>query len=318
MEQCCPAVKQPIFLVGAERSGTTVLRLMLSHHPQIAWCAEFEYSVDWITDDGLFPPLNQYREWLDTHRIFQAAQFTIEPELTYSALMHSFLQQECDRSQKSIVGATVHRHFDRLLMIWPEARFIHIVRDPRNVASSCIGMGWAGNVWKGVDRWLEAESLWERLKPTLSPEQYVEISYEALIANSLSVLTTLCEFIGVPYQAAMLQYPDSTTYDAPDPTRISRWREKLAAQEVQLVETRTKDLLLKRGYSLSGLPQLKPSVLMRWKLALENWLICKKFRLERYGFPLILADLLTRRLNLRNWQKVVLQQLNQIDTLHLQ
>lgn len=39
-------VEKPIFLVGAERSGTTVLRLMLDHHPQIAWCNEFEYVVD--------------------------------------------------------------------------------------------------------------------------------------------------------------------------------------------------------------------------------------------------------------------------------
>lgn len=39
-------VSEPIFLVGAERSGTTVLRLMLDHHPKIAWCSEFEYAVD--------------------------------------------------------------------------------------------------------------------------------------------------------------------------------------------------------------------------------------------------------------------------------
>ncbi|MGL5077751.1 MAG: sulfotransferase, partial [Waterburya sp.] len=40
-----PLIKQPIFLVGAERSGTTLLRLMLDNHPQLAWCYEFEYAV---------------------------------------------------------------------------------------------------------------------------------------------------------------------------------------------------------------------------------------------------------------------------------
>jgi hypothetical protein len=216
-----------------------------------------------------------------------------------------------------MVGATVHRHFDRLLSIWPEARFIHIVRDPRDVAPSCVGMGWAGNVWKGVERWLETEFLWERLQPSLSSEQYVEISYEALITNPMPVLKHLCEFIGVPYQAAMLKYPDSTTYEAPDPSRISRWRQKLSQQEIQWVETRTRDLLLKHGYPLSGLLQVTPSATLKLKLRLENWLICKQFRLKRYGFRLILSDFLARRLNLKTWQKIVAQQINQIDAVYL-
>jgi|GEM_PF-5624238 len=50
-------ISEPIFLVGSERSGTTVLRLMLAHHPQIAWCQEFEYAVDRVSDDGNFPNL---------------------------------------------------------------------------------------------------------------------------------------------------------------------------------------------------------------------------------------------------------------------
>ena len=44
-------VDQPIFLVGAKRSGTTVLRLMLKSHSQLAWCNEFEYAVDLISDE---------------------------------------------------------------------------------------------------------------------------------------------------------------------------------------------------------------------------------------------------------------------------
>ncbi|MEL7520985.1 MAG: sulfotransferase, partial [Cyanobacteria bacterium J06553_1] len=50
-------VAQPIFLVGAERSGTTLLRIMLDHHPQQAWCHEFEYAVDLLDESGGFPPL---------------------------------------------------------------------------------------------------------------------------------------------------------------------------------------------------------------------------------------------------------------------
>ena len=76
MEQS-PSVLNPFFLVGAERSGTTLLRLMLSHHPQIAWCQEFEYVVDKISPTGEFPLLTEYNELLESHRIFQDSGFVI-------------------------------------------------------------------------------------------------------------------------------------------------------------------------------------------------------------------------------------------------
>ncbi len=84
-------ISKPIFLVGAERSGTTVLRLMLSHHPQLSWCQEFEYVVDQVTNEGRFPNLDQYYEWLETHRVFQARNFKIDHTLDYVELVNSFL-----------------------------------------------------------------------------------------------------------------------------------------------------------------------------------------------------------------------------------
>ncbi|GBF85383.1 sulfotransferase family protein [Aphanothece sacrum] len=116
-------ISQPIFLVGAERSGTTLLRLMLSDHSQICWCPEFEYVVDKFGDDGIAPNLDQYYEWLETHWIFQATDFIINQSLDYNELVNSFLCQQLERENKKIVGATVHRHFDRLPKIWPDAPF---------------------------------------------------------------------------------------------------------------------------------------------------------------------------------------------------
>ena len=63
---------QPIFLVGAERSGTTLLRLMLDCHPHIAFHSEFEFVVDYFRDNS-YPSLEDYYEHLATDRIFQSS-----------------------------------------------------------------------------------------------------------------------------------------------------------------------------------------------------------------------------------------------------
>jgi Sulfotransferase family len=306
----------PIFLVGAERSGTTVLRLMLEHHPKLAWCEEFEYAVDWISATGDFPPLTAYYDWLEMDRIFQATGFQIDQSLTYPQLINYFLAQKHLRDGKPLIGATVHRHFDRLLYIWQNARFIHLIRDPRDVARSCMGMGWAGNVWTGVERWIDAENLWLQLRDRIPADRYIDITYEALISDPTKVLTDLCNFIGIPYDGTMLKYTKSTTYDVPDPRFIGQWRHKLSNRDIQLIESRVADMLVERGYELSSLPKLDTSAIALG-LRLQDWWARKQFRLRRYGFPLLLSDFLSRRLNRKSWQKQVRLKLNAIDTTYL-
>lgn len=310
-------VSEPIFLVGAERSGTTVLRLMLSHHPQIAWCNEFEYTVDRIPDGDDWPHLEDYYQWLETHRIFQATGFTIDRRLSYPQLVNSFLLQKQNQESKSLIGATVHRHFDKLLRIWSDARFIHIVRDGRDVARSCIGMGWAGNVWTGVEGWIEVEQLWTQLKDMIPGERRTEVNYETLISEPTKTLTRLCEFIDVPYDEAMLSYAQNTTFDLPDPKLIQQWRRKLSEDEIQLVESRIADRLVERGYELSGLPPLEVTPARARSLRFQDWYARVKFRVKRQGLPLFLAEYFSRKLEIKQWHKRVKLKLNAIEKRYL-
>ncbi|NEO32243.1 MAG: sulfotransferase [Symploca sp. SIO3C6] len=305
-------ITQPIFLVGAERSGTTVLRLMLKHHPKVAWCCEFEYAVDCISNSGDLPQLDEYYTFLETNFVFQSTGFRIDRSLSYPQLLNSFLCQERELKGKSIVGATVHRDFDRLLGIWPSARFIHIIRDGRDVARSCIGMGWAGNVWTGVERWIEAEHLWDKLTQVIPAEQRIDITYEELISEPVKTLTCLCNFIGIAYDQAMISYHQTSTYDFPDPSFIGQWRRKLSDYEVQLIESQITDMLVDRGYELSGLPVLKTTPLIEQGLRLQDWWARLQFRLQRNGMLLFLSDYLSRRLGIKKWQKSVRLKLNAI------
>ena len=309
-------VDKPIFLVGAERSGTTLLRLMLDHHPQLAWCNEFEYSIDLISNKNL-PQLDVYYNWLETHRIFQATEFEIDRNLDYPQLVNSFLIQKRIREEKPLVGATVHRHFDRLLQIWPDAKFIHIVRDGRDVARSCIGMGWAGNVWTGVERWIEAENLWANLSQSLSAERKIEVTYESLICNPKNVLEALCNFLEISFEPQMLAYDRTTTYDLPDAKFIYQWKRKLSDKEIQLIESRIGNMLVERNYELSNLPSIEVTPTMAQKLKFQDKFKRIQFRIKRYGLPLLLADNLSRRLQLNAWQKNVKLKINEVQRSHL-
>ena len=312
-----PVVARPIFLVGAERSGTTVLRLMLASHPQLAWCNEFEYAVDLVSENGTPPPLKEYYEWLETHRVFRATGFEIDRDLTYQQLVNSFLSQKRNRENKPLVGGTVHRHFDRLLGIWPDARFIHLIRDGRDVARSCIGMGWAGNVWTGVGRWLDAERLWGQLCLELPQERFFELKYETLIEKPVETLTRLCEFIGIPDDEAMLNYARNTTYGLPDVRFIAQWRHKLSEPEIQLVESRVGKMLVERGYELSGLPPKAVNEAMFRRLRWQDRWKRAQFRLRRYGVPLFLENYLARRFGSKEWKKQVKLKIHAVEANYL-
>ncbi|MFQ5462954.1 MAG: sulfotransferase [Phycisphaerae bacterium] len=311
------ALVQPIFLVGAERSGTTLLRLMLDHHPRIAWLQEFEYAVDFNADGGQWPKLAPYYQWLDTHRIFQDRAFTIDTSLDYPALVRSFLGQHCERSGKPILGATVHRHFDRLLHIWPDSRFIHIVRDPRDVARSNIQMGWAGNTYAGVQRWLDVETLWDRVRRGLSSGRYLEVRQEDLIGQPKRELARICEFIGVEYDPSMLDYPLDTTYAAPDPSLVGQWRQKASEHEIRLVESRVLELMSTRGYGKSGLANLKITSRLERSLLKQDLRFRRRFRIRRYGLGLVMLDLVARRLGLAGLARRTVLQINAIQRSHL-
>lgn len=102
-------------------------------------------------------------------------------------------------------------------------------------------------------------------------------------------------------------------YDLPDPSLISQWKRKLSEREIQLVESRIANMLVERGYKLSGLPILNIRPAMEQQLKLQDWWTRLQVRLQRYGIALFLSDYLSRRLRIKPWQKQVKQKLNAID-----
>jgi hypothetical protein len=304
------------FLIGAERSGTTLLRLMLDHHPEIAWCSEFEYSVDPMGDGADFPETNRYIAWLERDRIFRLHGWQIDRGLDYPHLMDSFLQQKL--GGKSVIGATVHRHFPRLLKIWPHARFIYLLRDGRDVAKSTIGMGVAGNMWSAMDRWMMAEKLWDELRASLPEDRWIEVRYEELIAEPVQGLTRICRFLGVNFDQAMFDYVHTTqTYGLPDPKLSQQWRKKLSPEEIRQAEAKAGALLQARGYELSGLPPLEVTATLERKLRRQDRLERLNYRIDRFGLWLVLGETVSRRLRMELLERYCAERIDQITNAHM-
>jgi len=227
----------------------------------------------------------------------------------------NFLTQFRRRAQGHLVF-NIHRNLDKISALFPDAKIIHIIRDPRDVARSCIDMGWAGNTYFGIDLWLETETSWDYFKSIFNKNNVMELFYEALISNPAEQLDKVCRFIGVSFSPEMLSYTNRSTYEAPDPSAIQQWKKKLTARDVALVEIRVKRLLLDRRYELSGypldLPGLLETIYLIWTNKKYKW----EFGSRRYGCFNFIMEKATRKFA-RPFHYFFIERMNEIGKRHL-
>ncbi|MEM9735225.1 MAG: hypothetical protein AAF908_01295 [Pseudomonadota bacterium] len=106
------------------------------------------------------------RRALGDDRIFRGFDLALPAEEPGDAAVRDLAAQLCTKPE-SVTVLMLHRHLDRALQIFPGTPVVHMLRDPRDVARSCIGMGWAGDVYHGVDGWIDTERGWDRAAPLL-------------------------------------------------------------------------------------------------------------------------------------------------------
>lgn len=308
-----PDTSRPVFLVGAERSGSTLLRLMLDSHPRVTCCEGFEFMVAKVGDDGARPSIEDYHRYLSTQPIFGSSQLAIDPSLGYDELVNDFFRQRLTASGKETVAAMVHMDIDRILHIWPEARFIHLIRDPRDVALSVIAMGWFGNAYTAIDKWIHAERGWDRLAPKLDSDRWIELQFADLISDHETQLRRVCDFLDVDYTGQMLSYADETDYGLPNPSRIGSWRGTMSDRDTSLVEGKVGVLLAERGFEPSGLEPIVPTGLDRSRLEIEGRLLKWKHRIDRFGLRLFIERGLARVIPIPSYRASVQLRFNAIE-----
>jgi hypothetical protein len=284
----------PIFLYGTQRSGTNVFRLMLDSHKDINCAAGVEFIFDFLNHDPDTDKWTYDLEGLRDDWIFKNNNLDVLNSDDGMEIVSDFVDQ-LRRGGHGHLVLSVHQNLDKIAAIFPDAKIIHLFRDPRDTAKSCIGMGWAGNTYYGVNDWLKTESEWDHYVPTFPKGNVIDVSYERLISDPAGQLDAVCKLFGVPLMQDMFDYTNRTTYGLPDPSAIQRWRKSKAKRDIALVEVRTKDLLLARHYELSGYPLDPPGLLERIRLWWTNKLYKWKFGLERYGYLNFIMEKVTRK-----------------------
>lgn len=288
---------------------------MLDHHPNIKNPGEFDFLFDSIQGENNFPDVRDYHEFLDKSRIFKSQHLNIDTSLDFPGLLHSFIGQLSDKDH--VLALNVHRNFHRIPAIFPDAKYIHLLRDPRDVARSSIEMGWRGNVYYGVEHWIATELSWSALEKKIRPEQFTTLYYEQLIENPETVLNDLCRFLDIPYHPGMLDYPLHSSYKKPDITLIQQWKRKLSKREIQYVEAKAGKLMEQRKFQLSGLPLIQASPIEKLILAIQNKIYRVKFGIKRYGISLYTIEKATKLLGLEKINKKYFLMKEEINKQHL-
>ncbi|MBT9311508.1 sulfotransferase family protein [Leptothoe kymatousa] len=216
----------PIFVVGCARSGTTLLQSLLASHPEIASFPESKFFVDLVRMPeersrryqwGIVAP--QLRSTLEAF-LDEVEHPELKRQLPRLPLINLYVQsfkaifaKLTQLQGKSIWLEKTPEHLHRLKYIehyLPGAKIIHIVRSGTDVVASLYDTAqrypehW-GTTFKTVDsciqRWTDDIAITQR---HLHKPNHTLVSYEQLVDNPTAEVKRLCQFVGVSFDAHMV------------------------------------------------------------------------------------------------------------------
>lgn len=276
------------FIIGNPRSGTSLFRIMLNGHPDIVSPPESGFLHWWH---------NKYREWnknnnneqdidafisdlLQSKKIeglnldFERIKYILlkNKPTDYSSLMCSVYMTYAElRGKKPSIIADKNnyyiKHLDDLHAIWPDAFYIMVVRDGRDVACSYLNIKKleTSSPYKPIlsseidliaKEWKENN---ERMRLFLKGKNHIVVRYEDLVLDCVGELKKVCGFFEIPYDEKMSQYheigaeqhdePVSTidwkrkTFEKPDPLNIGKYKTELNNESIVLFNNIAGDYL---------------------------------------------------------------------------
>ncbi len=223
------ASKAPVFIVGCPRSGTTLLQRLLAAHSGVAIAPETHFMRQfWLHRQGfgnldddanfrrLLAAVTATPEFADLHIDAETwTQTAWQGERSYGALLWLLLEQYARANDASFVGEKTPNHvffLADLHGLFPEARFVHLVRDPRAVVNSWRHCPWtSGSAWRDAVRWRRHV----RAAMSAKVPGMITVFYEKLVQQPGLCLQNLCRFLDLTFEPDMLLYHQraSTAFD---------------------------------------------------------------------------------------------------------
>jgi hypothetical protein len=259
------------FIVGSARSGTTLLRMMLNAHPDVAVPPESRFVVELYRSDEVrvedfLARLAAHRRWVswDTPIEDVRAQLAGATTVSYPEAIEAAFMAFAQSRNKKRYGDKTPRYIEDLPLLarlWPDSRFVHLVRDGREVALSYADVPFGpSTVAKAAALWKERVSTGMKQGRPLGDERYLEMRYERLLANPEQEVEVLCSFLDLNFDPAMLDYAEVSRSEVLERaslynpnvtksiTRTRSWDEQMPRAQIEVFEAIAGDTLDELGY----------------------------------------------------------------------
>jgi omega-hydroxy-beta-dihydromenaquinone-9 sulfotransferase len=299
-----PAVEEPIFFIGMPRSGTTLMFEVFAAHPDLGWFSQYFPRFPRFPSVALLSRISdihprlrrrtersdQPRRLLNRLRVGPTEAYAVWTQHCGSKFLEDFLvDTRASTDERERLHATVSRvlryqgkprfaakitgppRIGYLTSLFDDARFVHVIRDPRAVAQSLMRVRW----WRDTSRLLawrnvlpdDKFEMWERLGRSdvalaalewlavirtarreasqLASDRYREVRYEDFVSDPHATLDQLVSFCDLRHSAAPHEFLD-LRFELRNMNLESRHR--FSAAEMRFFDDFAGDLLTDLGY----------------------------------------------------------------------
>jgi len=246
-----PLAGRMIFNVGARRSGTFWLQRIVTAHPDVAAVPTESH----LFSHGIAPLFERFHQGARSSPQFAAIH------VGHDVLLDA-TREFCDRVLGELTEPGKHflaertplhvYHLDLIGQIYPDASFVHIIRDGRDVARSLRRQPW------GPPTSAEAAEEWRSsvaaAREARQPERLLEVRYEELLARPEESFRALYEWLGLELTpeimaAALVEAKSVANLTASDPrVAATKWRSGASSEEIEEIERVARPLLTELGY----------------------------------------------------------------------
>ncbi len=265
--------EQAFFIVGVQRSGTTLLSHMLGKHPDILMeprsigfriitCFKNQYE---LLPYNIQHDQKAFQQWLvqndDKGRLAELIDVeNINQYDNIRDLISTSINKKIERNNKQLWGdksPNLQHFFNDLQLLIPAAKIIHIVRDGRANAYSMSTRSHK-NLELAAQEWLDGNIYGLVNQEMIGKQQYMIIKYEKLLGQTAETLASICDFLEIPFSKKILDLSPTNDLSEEkqyvktsiDKSKINTWKKELSTKEILKIEQIQGGLLEQLGYHL--------------------------------------------------------------------